>query len=220
LYACVIPVHELRKCVISVSKRCSGLIAGPNGSKPVTHDDVACSCGTCLHPASRERRPTQANATAAGPAQASSANVTTLLVVQQEHLTICPRPAIFVVLVGRCDERGEMSCMLHPYINVVGVCASCLRPLNARSRRGQQRRRWRLREQPQQPRKLTPHLPARRHHHHQQAEAAGGLFPRSVSSYVGASVAATTTRAARCGRRARTAELICSLVLIGTCSCC
>jgi hypothetical protein len=37
----------------------------------------------------------------------------------------------------------------------------------------------------EQPRKLTPHLPARRHHHHQQAEAAGGLFPRSVSSYVG-----------------------------------
>jgi hypothetical protein len=33
LRACVIPVHKLKKCVIPVPNRCSGLTAGPNGSK-------------------------------------------------------------------------------------------------------------------------------------------------------------------------------------------
>jgi hypothetical protein len=34
LRVCVIPVHKLKKCVISVPNRCPGLTAGPNGSNP------------------------------------------------------------------------------------------------------------------------------------------------------------------------------------------
>jgi hypothetical protein len=48
---CVIPVHELKKCVISVPKHFPGLPPGPIGSRPMTHDDVASLCGTRLHQA-------------------------------------------------------------------------------------------------------------------------------------------------------------------------
>jgi hypothetical protein len=42
------PVHELTKCVIQAPNHCLGLTAGPNGSKPVTRDDVTYLCGTRL----------------------------------------------------------------------------------------------------------------------------------------------------------------------------
>jgi hypothetical protein len=51
LWCCVIPVHELTKCATEVHNRCSGLTTGPNGSRPVTRDDVAYLCDTRLHPA-------------------------------------------------------------------------------------------------------------------------------------------------------------------------
>jgi hypothetical protein len=70
----------------------------------------------------------RANVAAAGPVRASSSNATTLLVVQQEKLVICPCSTLFIVPGGRRDERGEMRCKIHPYVNAVGVCASCLRP--------------------------------------------------------------------------------------------
>jgi hypothetical protein len=50
LRVCVILVHELTKCVIPVPERYSGLTAGPNGCRPVIHDDMAYLCGTCLSP--------------------------------------------------------------------------------------------------------------------------------------------------------------------------
>jgi hypothetical protein len=42
-------VHELTKCVTKVPNRSLGLNAGPNESRRVTHDDVACLRGTRLH---------------------------------------------------------------------------------------------------------------------------------------------------------------------------
>jgi hypothetical protein len=45
LCGCVMPVHEFKKCVAAVPNRYLGLITRPNGSKPVTCDDVAFLCG-------------------------------------------------------------------------------------------------------------------------------------------------------------------------------
>jgi hypothetical protein len=72
---CVIAVHELSKCVTPVPERCSGLTAGPNGSRPVIRDDVAYLGGTRLPPRAAPRRPpaTHSSASASKAAAATAA---------------------------------------------------------------------------------------------------------------------------------------------------
>jgi hypothetical protein len=72
LCVCVIPVHELSKCVTSVPERCSGLTAGPNGSRPVIRDDVAYLGGTRLPPRAAPHRP-PATLSSAGASKAATA---------------------------------------------------------------------------------------------------------------------------------------------------
>jgi hypothetical protein len=57
LCCCVMSVYKLTKCVMPVSNHCLGLTAGPNGSRPVPRDDVACLCGTHLPPHAVRCRP-------------------------------------------------------------------------------------------------------------------------------------------------------------------
>jgi hypothetical protein len=118
LCVCVIPVHELSKCVTSVPERCSGLTAGPNGSRPVIRDDVAYLGGTRLPPRAAPHRPpatlSSASASKAATATAAGRAPSPLLVRAKPPLQLQQG-----VLVTPCDEveRGPWSWRLRlwPY---------------------------------------------------------------------------------------------------------